>query len=78
MGENTGLAQLERLQARYEGTGHPDTSRDEWLATQHRDTNALLLGNGSLVEYLSLAQGQHRQRTRLQLIDGMVDPLAIL
>jgi splicing factor 3B subunit 5 len=63
------------VQARYEGTGHSDTTRDEWMSTQHRDTNAMLVGNPHHLKYYSVATGQSLARTRLMILDGMVDPL---
>lgn len=66
---------LKIVQARYEGTGHSDTTRDEWMATQHRDTNAMIIGNLHVLNYFSIATGQSVARTRLMLLDGTVDPL---
>lgn len=38
------LSQLEHLQSKYVGTGHPDTPKWEWLTNQHRDTYASYVG----------------------------------
>jgi hypothetical protein len=38
------LSQLEHLQSKYVGTGHPDTSRWEFVTNHHRDTYASYVG----------------------------------
>ena len=31
------LSQMEHLQSKYMGTGHPDTTKFEWATNQHRN-----------------------------------------
>ncbi|PON29207.1 hypothetical protein TGAM01_v202315, partial [Trichoderma gamsii] len=60
--------ELERLQAKYIGTGHPDTSSWEWRTNIHRDTYASIVGHRPLLSYISLAENEPLTKTRAQLI----------
>ncbi|PNP39310.1 hypothetical protein TGAMA5MH_08728 [Trichoderma gamsii] len=66
--------ELERLQAKYIGTGHPDTSSWEWRTNIHRDTYASIVGHRPLLSYISLAENEPLTKTRAQLIRKMVQP----
>jgi len=67
-------AQLEHLQMKYVGTGHPDTSRYEWLVNHHRDSYASYVGHPSLLCYFAIGEGQAVGRTRFELLQKMVAP----
>jgi len=66
--------QLEHLQMKYIGTGHPDTTKYEWAVNQHRDSYASYISHSALLDYFSIAQGQTRQRVRHQMIHKMIRP----
>jgi splicing factor 3B subunit 5 len=66
--------ELERLQAKYIGTGHPDTSSWEWKTNVHRDTKASVVGHTPLLSYMALAQNEPMAKLRAQLIRQMVQP----
>jgi splicing factor 3B subunit 5 len=60
--------ELERLQAKYIGTGHPDTTSWEWKTNIHRDTYASMVGHPPLLSYMALAQNEPVAKIRAQLI----------
>jgi len=62
------------VQSKYTGTGSSDTTRDELLLTQHRDTYASVLGHHNVLSYIATAENQSLARTRLRLLDTMVAP----
>ena len=62
------------MQARYVGTGSADTTREELLLTQHRDTYASLLGRHNMLVYMGAAENQCLARTRLRLLRSMIRP----
>ncbi|KAI0391722.1 splicing factor 3B subunit 5/RDS3 complex subunit 10 [Xylariaceae sp. FL0594] len=66
--------ELERLQAKYIGTGHPDTTSWEWRTSISRDTYSSLVGHPSQLAYISLAQNEPAAKTRAQLIRKMIQP----
>ncbi|KUI61270.1 hypothetical protein VP1G_08449 [Cytospora mali] len=67
--------ELERLQSKYVGTGHPDTTSWEWKTNIHRDTKASIVGHTPLLAYMSLAQNEPMAKVRAQLIRQMVQPV---
>ncbi|KUI64923.1 hypothetical protein VM1G_00497 [Cytospora mali] len=67
--------ELERLQSKYIGTGHPDTTSWEWKTNIHRDTKASIVGHTPLLAYMSLAQNEPMAKVRAQLIRQMVQPV---
>ncbi|KAK1255775.1 hypothetical protein MKX07_008034 [Trichoderma sp. CBMAI-0711] len=60
--------ELERLQAKYVGTGHPDTSSWEWRTNIQRDTYSSIVGHRPLLTYISLAENEPLTKMRAQLI----------
>lgn len=60
--------ELERLQAKYIGTGHPDTPSWEWKTNIHRDTSASIVGHPPMLAYVALAQNEPMARVRAKLI----------
>ncbi|KAI0547541.1 splicing factor 3B subunit 5/RDS3 complex subunit 10 [Xylaria curta] len=66
--------ELERLQAKYIGTGHPDTTSWEWRTNIARDTYSSLVGHPPQLAYISLAQNEPAAKVRAQLIRKMIQP----
>ncbi|KAM7208938.1 splicing factor 3B subunit 10 [Naviculisporaceae sp. PSN 640] len=66
--------ELERLQAKYIGTGHPDTTSWEWKTNIHRDTKASIVGHPPLLAMIALAQNEPVAKTRARLIREMIQP----
>ncbi|KAH8844356.1 hypothetical protein MCOR27_009244 [Pyricularia oryzae] len=60
--------ELERLQAKYIGTGHPDTTSWEWKTNIQRDTYSSIAGHPPLVAYISLAENEPVAKARAQMI----------
>ncbi|KAK1758455.1 splicing factor 3B subunit 5 [Echria macrotheca] len=67
--------ELERLQAKYIGTGHPDTTSWEWKTNIHRDTYSSIVGHPSLLSYMALAQNEPAVKLRAELIRKMLQPI---
>ncbi|KEZ43055.1 hypothetical protein SAPIO_CDS5134 [Scedosporium apiospermum] len=66
--------ELERLQAKYVGTGHPDTSSWEWRTNIHRDTLSSIVGHPPLINYIATAENEPIQIVRARLIRQMLQP----
>ena len=66
--------QLEQLQARFVGTGHADTTKFEWTSNLMRDSYSSFAGHLPLLHYMSLGMGDCVEKTRLQMIEKMVQP----
>lgn len=60
--------ELERLQAKYIGTGHPDTTSWEWRTNIQRDTYASIAGHRPLLSYIALAENEPISKVRAQMI----------
>ena len=67
-------SQLEHLQSKYIGTGHPDTEKHEWLVNQHRDTYALYLGRQDMLSYFAVAENESRGRIRFNFMKKLIQP----
>src|SRR5579871_1613611 len=68
-------SQLEQLQARYVGIGHPDIIKYDWAANIHRDTLSSSIGHPPMSAYLALAQGECIKRVQFELLEKMVRPI---
>ncbi|KAI1370708.1 splicing factor 3B, subunit 5 [Hypoxylon crocopeplum] len=66
--------ELERLQAKYVGTGHPDTTSWEWRTNVARDTYSSIVGHPPHLAYISLAQNEPAAKVRAQLLRKMIQP----
>ncbi|KAK4208707.1 splicing factor 3B subunit 5/RDS3 complex subunit 10 [Rhypophila decipiens] len=66
--------ELERLQAKYIGTGHPDTTSWEWKTNIQRDTSASIVGHPPLLGLVALAQNEPTAKVRARLIRSMIQP----
>ena len=60
--------ELERLQAKYIGTGHPDTSGWEFRTNVHRDTFSSIVGHQPLLSYVALAENEAIVKLRAKFI----------
>lgn len=60
--------ELERLQAKYIGTGHPDTTSWEWRTNIQRDTYSSIAGHRPLLSYIALAENEPIAKVRAQMI----------
>jgi splicing factor 3B subunit 5 len=60
--------ELERLQAKYVGTGHPDTTSWEWKSNIYRDTYSSIAGHPPLLSYLALAENEPASTVRVRMI----------
>ncbi|OLN97253.1 hypothetical protein CCHL11_07713 [Colletotrichum chlorophyti] len=67
--------ELERLQAKYVGTGHPDTTSWEWKTNIYRDTYSSIVGHPPMVSYMALAENEPTQLLRARLIRKMMQPV---
>ncbi|KAK4117554.1 splicing factor 3B, subunit 5 [Canariomyces notabilis] len=67
--------ELERLQAKYIGTGHPDTTSWEWKTNIHRDTQSSIVGHPPLLSYIALAQNEPIAKVRTEMIRKMIQPM---
>ncbi|EGD74980.1 splicing factor 3B subunit 5 [Salpingoeca rosetta] len=67
-------SQQEHLQSKYMGTGHADTTKHEWVTNQHRDTYTSMIGHEGLMDYVSIAENESRERTRFNLLQRMISP----
>ena len=67
--------QLESLQARYIGTGNSDTTKFEWTSNIARDSLSSYIGHPPMLQYMSIGLGQSREKTRIQLLERMIQPV---
>lgn len=66
--------ELERIQQKYVGTGHPDTTSWEFRTNMMRDTYASIIGHPPMLAYIALANNEPVAKTRFRLIKKMVMP----
>lgn len=67
--------QLEALQARYIGIGSADTTKHEWASNIQRDSLSSFIGHPPILQYMSIGLGQPREKTRVQLLERMIQPV---
>uniref|UniRef100_A0A5S6QQA2 Splicing factor 3B subunit 5 n=1 Tax=Trichuris muris TaxID=70415 RepID=A0A5S6QQA2_TRIMR len=67
-------SQLEHLQSKYIGTGHPDTTCWEWLTNQHRDTYASFIGHPDVLSFMAVVENETRARMRFTFLQRMIQP----
>lgn len=66
--------QMDHLYAKQVGCGHPDSTRWEFMTHVHRDTIASNVGHHSRVAYMATAQNECTAKTRLMMLERMVQP----
>lgn len=67
-------SQLEHLQSKQIGTGHPDTAPHEMMVNQHRDTYCTYLGRHDMLSYFAIAEGESRARLRFKFQKQLIQP----
>ena len=65
---------MDHLYAKQVGCGHPDTTRWQFLTNVHRDTLASHVGHHSRLAYTATAYNESTARTRIRLLERMVQP----
>lgn len=65
---------FDRQQARHQGLGTADTTKEQWLRNVYRDTYASMAGHAPLLAGLSVAFDEPPSRTKQYLLDQMLDP----
>lgn len=70
-------AQLEHLQSKYVGTGHPDINRFEWNLNIKRDTYASFIGHQSLTAYHAVAENESMGRIKYNFLQNMLLPCGL-
>ncbi|GAW81698.1 splicing factor [Plasmodium gonderi] len=68
-------AQLEHLQSKYQGSGHSDTTRWEWLTNIHRDTLASHVGHYSRLAYFAIVENEPIAKIRYRCLQNMSLPI---
>lgn len=66
---------VEEVLLRNEGTMTVETSKEEWLRYQHRDTLASLILHHDELAYLSVAENVPPAKLERVFLERMVDPL---
>ena len=67
-------SQLEHLQSKQVGTGHPDTQPHEMLVNHHRDTLCTYLGRSDMLSYFAIAEGESKARLRFNYQRRLIQP----
>mmetsp|Transcript_24278 Transcript_24278/g.33966 ORF Transcript_24278/g.33966 Transcript_24278/m.33966 type:complete len:94 (+) Transcript_24278:182-463(+) len=67
-------SQLEHLQMKYVGTGHPDVTRYEWVVNHHRDSAASYVGHQHLMMMFGVAENESMGRIKQRLLTQMLAP----
>lgn len=66
---------IEELVLRNEGTGTADTTRKQWVASQHRDTIATMIQRYDQLLLLSLNENCSTARMKRELLSRLIDPM---
>lgn len=67
-------SQLEHLQSKQIGTGHPDTPAHEMLVNQHRDTYSTYLAREDMLSYFAVAEGESKARLKFNFKKKLIQP----
>lgn len=67
-------SQLEHLQLKQVGTGHPDLTPHKFMVNQHRDTINTYLARHDMLSYFATAQGESVARIKFDLKKKLVQP----
>lgn len=68
---------IEAVLLKHEGTLGSASTKDDWLAAQHRDTIGSILQHHDELCYHSIAENVHPQRMRRTLLERLVAPLSL-
>ncbi|KAH9601751.1 Splicing factor 3B subunit 5/RDS3 complex subunit 10 [Trypanosoma melophagium] len=66
---------IEQVLLRNEGTLTLESSKDDWLKYQHRDTLASIILHRDRLEYLSVVENAAPARMERILLERAVDPI---
>jgi len=66
--------QIEHMQMKYTGTGHPDTTKFEWVTHHHRDSYSSYISHYPLSAYFAIAQNESVGRLRYEFLQKMIKP----
>ncbi|KAJ2797815.1 hypothetical protein H4R21_004170 [Coemansia helicoidea] len=66
--------QTEHMFAKCSGTGNADTTKHQWLTSQHRDTLAHYVADDSLAMYIAIAEGDSVARVKSRMLQRMRQP----
>ncbi|EPY31970.1 splicing factor 3B subunit 5 [Strigomonas culicis] len=66
---------IEEVLLKNEGTITVETTKEEWLRNQHRDTLAAMIQNRDELMYLCLAENVPPAKMERILLERMVDPV---
>lgn len=64
--------QLEQLEQKYIGTGHADTTKEEWTKNIQRDSCSSYIGHPAMLEYYSVALGIPQQKVKTLFLERMI------
>jgi len=67
-------AQMEHIQSRYFGCGHPDTTAWEWQTTIHRDTYASHASRYNRLALFSVIENESVARVKFNMLQSMIQP----
>lgn len=70
-------SQLEHLQAKYVGTGHPDMHRFDWALNIHRDSYASYIGHHNMASYFAVVENESIGRVKYEFLQKMLLPCGI-
>ncbi|EAN32763.1 Splicing factor 3B subunit 5 [Theileria parva strain Muguga] len=68
-------AQLEHLQSKYQGTGHVDNTKWEWVLNIQRDTLSSHCGHYTRLAYFSIVENEPVFRIKHRFLQSMVKPV---
>ena len=63
---------FEYLKAKYIGTGDATTTRAQWATEIQRDTYSSLIQHDALLSYISIANGESKNKTKFEMLEKMV------
>ncbi|CAM43625.1 conserved hypothetical protein [Leishmania braziliensis MHOM/BR/75/M2904] len=67
---------VEQVLLKHEGTMTLETTKDDWMRYQHRDTLAAIIEHRDQIEYLCIAENLPPAKMERILLERMVDPIA--
>ncbi|AFZ79376.1 splicing factor 3B family member protein [Theileria equi strain WA] len=67
-------AQLEHLQSKYQGTGHVDNTKWEWVLNIQRDTLASHAGHFTRLAYFAIVENEATARIKHRCLQVCMSP----
>ncbi len=59
---------------KYEGTGHEDSTKHEFMSNIHRDTYSSILGRQFYMTYIGACTSRSQEEVRIELLERMLMP----